>query len=550
MPFKRICGISINTYLVFVTELVYFLLILGAKKGFTQEIELPQTTVSQQNSNSSEENIFKLDSDVDKQLIKIDEINFVGNTVFSEAQLKKAISSLDGEELTVDKLISLRTQITNLYSNNGYISSAAFLPPQEITDGKITFEIIEGSLESIVINGRSRLSEKYISSRLPKIGTPVKLDKLNASLKKLKNDPLIDELKASLKQSELGKNVLVIDLKENKSFTTSLSTTNGYSSSIGSLGGTVGLNYHVLGLGDFVNIDYTRTEGLDRFAAGYSLPVNSQNGKIGIKYTTADTEIIEEPVSALDIQADYKAYEIGFTQPVIQSDNNNLTVSIQFEHIDSETFIDNDFSFPFVDGLEDGVSKISVIKLVQEFYNQQNNSSFALRSQFNVGLDLFDSTVTTVGTDSLFWSWQGQSQWLKKIDDLLLVSSLKLQLSEDKLLPLEQIAIGGTNNVRGYRSNLSLGDNGVIATLELQIPLLNNRSKINLIPFVDAGTVWSNSRTAVDANTLASVGLGISYQLGDSIEARIDYGIPLIDVDAPEDISTTQPFSFQLSYQL
>ena len=550
MPFKRICGISINTYLVFVTELVYFLLILGAKKGFTQEIELPQTTVSQQNSNSSEENIFKLDSDVDKQLIKIDEINFVGNTVFSEAQLKKAISSLDGEELTVDKLISLRTQITNLYSNNGYISSAAFLPPQEITDGKITFEIIEGSLESIVINGRSRLSEKYISSRLPKIGTPVKLDKLNASLKKLKNDPLIDELKASLKQSELGKNVLVIDLKENKSFTTSLSTTNGYSSSIGSLGGTVGLNYHVLGLGDFVNIDYTRTEGLDRFAAGYSLPVNSQNGKISIKYTTADTEIIEEPVSALDIQADYKAYEIGFTQPVIQSDNNNLTVSIQFEHIDSETFIDNDFSFPFVDGLEDGVSKISVIKLVQEFYNQQNNSSFALRSQFNVGLDLFDSTVTTVGTDSLFWSWQGQSQWLKKIDDLLLVSSLKLQLSEDKLLPLEQIAIGGTNNVRGYRSNLSLGDNGVIATLELQIPLLNNRSKINLIPFVDAGTVWSNSRTAVDANTLASVGLGISYQLGDSIEARIDYGIPLIDVDAPEDISTTQPFSFQLSYQL
>ena len=279
------------------------------------------------------------------------------------------------------------------------------------------------------------------------------------------------------------------------------------------------------------------------------MPVNSQNGQIRIKYTTANTEIIEEPVSALDIQADYKAYEIGFTQPIIQSDNNNLTFSVQFEHIDSETFIDNDFSFPFVDGLEDGVSKISVIRLVQEFYNQQNNSSFALRSQFNVGLDLFDSTVTTVGTDSLFWSWQGQSQWLKKIDDLLLVSSLKLQLSEDRLLPLEQIAIGGMNNVRGYRSNLSLGDNGVIGTLELQIPLLNNRSKINLIPFIDAGTVWSNSRTAVDANTLASIGLGVSYQLGNTIEARIDYGIPLINVDAPEDISTTQPFSFQFSFQ-
>ena len=549
MPFKRICGISINPYLVFITEFIYFFLILGASKGFTQETKTSQTTLSQDTNSSEENNTFKLDSDLNKQLIKIDEINFVGNTVFSKAQLRKAISSLDGEELTVDKLISLRTQITDLYSDNGYISSAAFLPPQEITDGKITFQIIEGILADVVIKGRSRLSEKYFDSRLPKIGTSVKLDELNASLKKLKNDPLIEELKASLKQSELGKNVLVIDLKENKSFTTSLSTTNSYSSSIGSLGGTIGLNYHVLGLGDFVNLDYTKTEGLDRFAAGYSLPVNSQNGQIKIKYTTANTEIIEEPVSALDIQADYKFYEIGFTQPIIQSDNNNLIFSVELEHIDSETFINNDFSFPFVDGLEDGVSEISVIRLIQEFYNQQNNSSFALRSQFNVGLDLFDSTVTTVGTDSLFWSWQGQSQWLQKIDDILLVSSLKLQLSEDRLLPLEQIAIGGINSVRGYRSNLSLGDNGVIGTLELQIPLLNNRSKINLIPFIDAGTVWSDSRTAVDANTLASIGLGVSYQLGNTIEARINYGIPLINVDAPEDISTTQPFSFQFTFQ-
>lgn len=96
---------------------------------------------------------------------------------------------------------------------------------------------------------------------------------------------------------------------------------------------------------------------------------------------------------------------------------------------------------------------------------------------------------------------------------------------------------------------MSLGDNGVIGTLELQIPLLDNRSKINLIPFIDAGNVWSNSRTLFNANTLASIGLGISYQFGNTIEARIDYGIPLINVDAPENFSTTQPFSFQFSFK-
>ena len=548
MRFKRLCEVSIGIYIIFVTEFIYLFLIFKLTKVFAIETKVLPSSVSQQ-SNSTKVNTPKLNLNVDNQLIKINRINFVGNTVFSEAELRKVISSVDGEKLTVEKLISLRTQITNLYSDNGYISSAAFLPPQEITDGNITFQIIEGFLENIVIEGRSHLSEKYIMSRLPKVGVPVKINDLNAALKKLKTEPTIEDLKATLEQSELGKNVLIIDLKENRPFIASVSTSNSYSPSIGSLGGTVGLNYHLLGLGDFVNLNYTKTEGLDRIYVGYSLPVNSQNGQIKIKYNNANTEIIEEPVSELDIQADYEAYEIGFSQPVMQSDNNNLILSVQFEHIDSETFIDNNFSFPFVEGLEDGVSKISAIRLATEFYNQQNNSSFALKSQFNVGLDLFNSTVTNAGTDSLFWSWQGQSQWLRKLDNLLLVSSLKLQLSEDQLLPLEQIALGGTNNIRGYRRNLSLGDNGVIGTLELQIPLLDGSSKINLIPFIDAGTAWSNSRTAIDADTLASIGLGISYRFGNTIEARIDYGIPLIDVDAPENFSTTQPLSFQFSFR-
>ena len=85
---------------------------------------------------------------------------------------------------------------------------------QEITNGNITFQIIEGFLENIVIEGRSRLSEKYIMSRLPKVGTPVKISDLNAALKKLKDDPIIEDLRATLEQSELGKNVLTINLKD------------------------------------------------------------------------------------------------------------------------------------------------------------------------------------------------------------------------------------------------------------------------------------------------------------------------------------------------
>ena len=125
-----------------------------------------------------------------------------------------------------------------------------------------------------------------------------------------------------------------------------------------------------------------------------------------------------------------------------------------------------------------------------------------------------------------------------------------MQLTDDKLLPIEQITLGGNSSVRGYRQNLSLGDNGVIGNVELQVPLIrSSTSSVQVIPFVASGTVWNNSSEKIDTDTLVSLGLGLSYELRELIEARIDYAIPLIEANAPEDFTTEQEFSFVLLVQ-
>ena len=60
------------------------------------------------------------------------------------------------------------------------------------------------------------------------------------------------------------------------------------------------------------------------------------------------------------------------------------------------------------------------------------------------------------------------------------------------LLSLEKIAIGGVNSVRGYPEHLLVRENGVAATLELQLPIFGYRRQPNplslvLVPFVDYG---------------------------------------------------------------
>lgn len=482
--------------------------------------------------------------------VEVEKIEFEGNTVFSDSELKKAVNLSSVEKVSLERLIQIRTQVSDYYVKKGYLSSGAFLPSQEITDRKVSIHIVEGSLERIDIEGLSHLNHRYIVSRLPALEKPLKTSDLARALTKLREDPLIENLQAYMKPISPGKYLLTVEIESSNPLSSQFVLNNNYSPSVGTLGGTINANYYLFGLGDSLGLGYTKTEGLTRYDASYLFPVNKYNGIIELRYANADTKLVEDPVSALDIQADFETFSLSMKQPITLDEKSELALVVEFELIESETFVDRDFSFAFVDGLSNGKSNISALRLTQEYFNREETNSLALRSQFNVGINIFDPTVTEVGIDGLFWSWQGQGQWLKKLDNFLLVSSLNMQFTGDKLLPIEQLSLGGANSVKGYRQNLSIGDNGIVGSVELQMPLIqSSRWESNLIPFIDAGTLWNNSSEDLSFSTLASVGLGFNFALGDMVDARIDYGIPLIEAEAPEDFSTEERINFRLLFQ-
>lgn len=49
------------------------------------------------------------------------------------------------------------------------------------------------------------------------------------------------------------------------------------------------------------------------------------------------------------------------------------------------------------------------------------------------------------------------------------------QLSDDPLMSLEKLAIGGVDTVRGFRENTYVRDNGVALSVEMQLPVWGYR---------------------------------------------------------------------------
>jgi len=174
----------------------------------------------------------------------------------------------------------------------------------------------------------------------------------------------------------------------------------------------------------------------------------------------------------------------------------------------------------------------------------------AARSQFSLGVDAFDATTNNTGTDGRFFSWLGQFQWVQQLSPrTLLLTRFTAQLTGDSLLSLEKFSVGGLDTVRGYRQNQLVTDNGVVGSVELRFPPISNYKAFQLAPFFDIGTAWNNRESDPSPNTLASLGLGLIWQPSRHLNLRLDYGIPLIDVNNRGDTVQDNGLYFSLRYQ-
>ena len=484
--------------------------------------------------------------------IKVKNIEVVGNSMF-KTEIAQLTEAFKGKSTTVSELYKLRSSISKLYVDNGYVNSGAYLPPQKLQDGIVKIAVLEGGIETIEVTGNQRLSDRYIASRLKSLPTPIQTEQLLERLQLLRLDPLIETVSAELSAGLTpGMSRLDIEVKEADAFNLSFALNNHKSPSIGSDSRNLSLTHsNLLGFGDKAQLNYTNTEGSDEFDLGYTFPINSKNGTISLAYGFNSNDVVENPFTPLDIETESDYYEISFRQPIIYKPNREVALGLSFSRQHSETSL-LDIPFPLSIGAdESGNTNISALRFFQEYIERSERRVLALRSQFSIGVDIFDATINDNAPDSSFLAWRGQSQWAYKLDDdFLLLLRGDIQLA-DNLLPLEQFRLGGATSVRGYRRDSSLSDSGLFASAELRVPLLRINKLdgvVQLVPFFDLGLPWNGEDAVIDIDSLVSVGMGLNFNTGDRFNARLDYGIPLTDTKINGDSLQEDGITFSLGY--
>lgn len=490
----------------------------------------------------------------EEQIFKVNRIKIVGNSIFSDRELKAIAELSQDDKISFAELLAAREKIDRYYIERGYINSGVLISQQETRNGEVTIRVFEGRLSQIAIKGVDGLSEKYLRSQLPSLLKPLNANELIKSLAKLEKNPLIASITGEIVRESFGQNVLLVEIEERNPLAFSLGFNNAYSPSIGSYGGNARLTHNnLLGFRDRLTIESSQTVegGLSRIAGSYSVPFNKSDGRIMFAYNNADSVLVEEEIEELQVEADFESFLLEVRQPITLNKSSELDFAITIEHIKTETFVLSDISFPFTEGFDDGKINLTVLRIFQSYRTKGDSSLFSFSTGFNVGLDAFDATQTEVGIDSIFWSFNSSALYVKSLNeqkDALFTASLDFQITPDKLPSVEQFTGGGFRKVRGYRPNIAVGDNGIVGTFDLQFPLFRNDSfgVITIGPFVDIGTLWNNDRETTGSSLLASTGLSLQYRATDFLELRLDYGFPLVELTGYGATETQDNLSFSV----
>ena len=457
-----------------------------------------------------------------RERVFVREIRVVGSSVFSPEELARVAAPYVNREVTAEDLEALRVALTLLYVNKGYINSGAILPDQTVTEGVITYQIIEGGLTAIEVEGTRWFRAGYFRRRLAlRAGPPLNVSTLQEQIQFLLEDPRIRRLNAELKPGlKPGEGVLDVLVEERLPYKLFLEFNNYQSPAVGAERGLVTLEHQNLtGNGDILTLRYGKSEGVDPLLDfKYSLPFTARDTTVSLQYRKNTFAVVQKEFKDLDIESDSEIYTVTLRQPVYRRLSDEVALELTGERASNETsLLGRPFSLS--PGAQNGEAVVTAIRAAQEWVHRTQTQVIAARSRFSLGIDALGATLnnhTELIPDSRFFAWLGQFQWVRRLPivDAALLYRFDLQLAANPLLVLEQTAVGGRYSVRGYRENTLVRDNAFLTSLEARVPLVRNvpgADYLELAPFVDYGRAWETKRRTPDPQDIASVGIGLRW---------------------------------------
>ena len=477
-----------------------------------------------------------------------------------QALLDAVRSTQPAQGFSINQLQEAANKVAAYYREHGYILAQAFVPAQQVTNGEVVVQVMEGRLADVVVEGNKGYSADTLRRPFSSlIGAPLDKDSIESALLTLTNYPGVTAFGVLGAGHDVGTTNLTLRVQSEDRFRVESVFDNYGTQFAGEYRGQVTLTFNdPLHQADRLKLTglYARSSGgSDSHGAygglDYEIPLFSPNDSLRVVHLTNAYNVgaAAAAVTGSDSKGDTRVDELGFRHDFARTRLGSASIGIAF-NVKSATFkapptvvYDDNLTTARIDAQWERIdTRFRGVNRIALSYTHGFNGVLGALDAYDPADTTASSHVSRLGASGQFDKVNLQLQRLQRITQYTsVVLRVDGQFTSDPLVSLEQFSMGGPDSVRAYPVAEVLAEKGGVASAELIVgapgfasrPAFGNSTwgqVLQLSLFVDYANGSLNAplvSSQSGSSHLCGVGIGVQFSLPDCDETSGALSEPL-----------------------
>ncbi|SHE57738.1 ShlB/FhaC/HecB family hemolysin secretion/activation protein [Vibrio gazogenes] len=464
-----------------------------------------------------------------QQCFPIQQIVFSGNTLFSHQQILAWIDFKPGC-LGLPQINEYLRTITNQYISAGYVTSRAYLVPQDLTSGELKIVILEGKLEALKFNGRT---EGFLNNAFPGLIDHIfNLREIEQGLDQINR---LSRYNAQIKIRPGSKQgYSIVDIRSETRFwgNTSFGVENSGQKSTGETQFRYALNAENIidaldqwSLSGSRSLDPPTGHASESLSLSLDIPYGRWNANYRTAYSSYESGFVSNDF-VFGTSGKTNSHDVTLKRLITRDAQSKSFVTMGLNHRREKNYL--------MDSLIVSSSRNLSSAYVGLDYSTRLGSGFLTVSpRLTMGSDLFGGERNQPGfPKAQFRKGTLTASYTQPFQSgPVFTSTLFAQWSNDTLYSSQRLSIGGEYSVRGFKDVSISGDEGYYWRNDLSYPLgtLPYIGQVSALWAVDTGSIVRDKNDALERGSLMGSSLGIQTR-SRRVSSSLAIGMPL---DAP-----------------
>ncbi|AHF93385.1 hemin-binding protein [Opitutaceae bacterium TAV5] len=468
------------------------------------------------------------------------EYRIAGVQRLTPLEVETALYPFLGEARTAEDVEGARAALEKAYQAKGYQTVVVQVPAQQVTDGAVYLQVIEGKVGRLRVRGSRYYDLDAIKEKAPSLaeGEVPDFNAVTRDIVALNQSPdrrVTPALRAGVVPGTVD---IDLNVEDTLPLHGSLELNNRHSADTKPLRLNGSLTYNNLwqlehSAGLSFQIAPQRLDDAEVFSAWYLARLPDSPVSLLIQGVKQDSNV--STLGTFDVagRGDIVGIQAIISLGGSESFSHSLSIGIDYKHYDQTLTVTGD-----PDDIATPVTywplglNYSLTSFGKKATTQLNAGlNFHVRG---LGSDPEEFDARRYGADGSYIYFRGDLSQTRELGgDWQLYGTVMGQLASQPLVSGEQFGAGGLGTVRGYLESEALGDNGIAFSAELRAPPLTLGKRLDewrFYVFAEwAGLTLRDPLPDQDSRfQLASIGAGTRLKFREHYNGSLDFGLPLL----------------------